>query len=73
MIGPFLIAFEITFEQVRKKEELQNRKHDEEFNQDNPPEFPSPGHIPKALQIETEYFFKHAIKDRQPKAETERD
>jgi len=54
--GPFLVTVEITFQQVREKEEPEDGKHDEKFEQDDPPEFFSPGHSPEAIVIESENF-----------------
>jgi hypothetical protein len=59
VVAPFLIRFEIPFQQIRKKEELQDGEHDEQFNQDDAPQFPAPGHVPEALNVEPENFFHH--------------
>ena len=59
MIAPLLITVEIPFQDIGKEEEPQNGKHDKEFDQDNPPQFPAPGHVPEAFIIEPEYFLEH--------------
>ena len=61
VIGPFFITVEITFQQIGKKEESQNGKHNEKFDQDNGPESPTPGHPPEPIQIEIIDFFEHLI------------
>jgi len=59
MIGSFLIAAEIAFQQIGEKDEPENGKHDKKFNQDDPPELPPPGHPSEAIIIEIEYFSEH--------------
>jgi len=61
MRGPFLITIEIAFQQIGEKEEPEDGKHDKEFKQDNAPEFPSPGHLPEAIIVESENSFEHWI------------
>ena len=61
MRGPFLITIEIAFQQIGEKEEPEDGKHDKELEQDNAPEFPSPGHPPEAIVIESENSFEHWI------------
>ena len=62
MGSPFLVAFKIPFQQVRKKEEPEDDKHDEKLDQYNAPEFFSPGHVPESLKIESENLPQHKIK-----------
>ena len=59
--GPFLITVEITFQEIGEKENPEDGKHNEEFNQDNTTESPAPGHLPEAIVIESEYFSEHWI------------
>jgi hypothetical protein len=61
MSGPLLIAVKIAFQQIRKKEEPEDHKHDEQLNQDDPPEISAPGHPSEAVRIESEYFPKHSV------------
>jgi hypothetical protein len=62
MIGPFLIAVEVTLQQIRKEKEPENGKHDKKFYQDDPPEFAPPGHAFEAIKIESEDFPEHCTK-----------
>ena len=59
--GPLLITVEITLQQIGEKEKPEDGKHDKEFYQDDPPEFSTPGHLSKAIVIESEKLFEHRI------------
>jgi hypothetical protein len=60
MSGPLLIAVKIAFQQIGKKEESEDHKHDEKLQQDDPPEISSPGHPLEAVHIKPEDFSKHS-------------
>jgi hypothetical protein len=57
--GPLIITVEITFQEIGKKEEPQNGKHNKELQQDNSPKPSTPGHLSEAIKIKSEYFFEH--------------
>jgi hypothetical protein len=59
IIGALLITAEITFQQIREKEEPEDGKHDKKLEQDNSPEIPAPGHLPETIVIEFEDFLEH--------------
>jgi hypothetical protein len=59
IIGPLLIAVEIAFQQIGKKEDPENGKHDKKLDKDDPPKFAAPGHFPEAFGIENKNFSKH--------------
>jgi hypothetical protein len=53
MITPFLVGFEIRFQKIGKKEQLENHKHNEQLDQDNDPNLSPPvAHVFKSLDIE---------------------
>jgi hypothetical protein len=57
VIASLLIAVVLFLKDVRKKEEPEYAKHDKKFNQDDPPEPSSPGHIPESIGIKFDYSF----------------
>lgn len=59
MRSPLLITVEITLQEIGKKEEPEDGKHDKEFNKNDPPEFSPPGHPFEAIIIESENFPEH--------------
>lgn len=59
MLASFRIAVKILLQDIGEKEELQDGKHDEELDQDDPPEFPAPGHVPETVIIEVKDLFEH--------------
>jgi hypothetical protein len=61
IIAPLFIALEVPLQQIGKEKEPQHSKHDKEFDQDNSPKFPAPGHVPESLVIKTEYPFDHDL------------
>jgi hypothetical protein len=54
MITTLLIGFKVGFQNVGEEKEAEDRKQDEEFDQDDRPEFPPHRHGRKALVIKTE-------------------
>jgi hypothetical protein len=44
---------------MRKKEQLQNDKHDNQLDKDNFPQRPADSHLPKAVTIKMVNFHKH--------------
>jgi len=59
MPGPFTVRIKISFQEVGEKEDAQDHKHNEELDQDDPPELPAPGHAPESVTIEPEYPAGH--------------
>ncbi len=57
MVTSLLVALKLSFQYIREKEEPEDGKHDKKLNQNDPPEFLSPGHIPKTTIIETDCPF----------------
>jgi hypothetical protein len=51
MVGPLFIGLKIRFKIIRKKEQLQDGKHDQEFDEDNLPQGPAHRHGLKAVPI----------------------
>jgi hypothetical protein len=52
MFASFLIGFKVAFQKIREKENFQNDKHDEQFDNDNQPNLPAPvAHVFKAADI----------------------
>jgi hypothetical protein len=62
MGSPFLIAVKIPFQQVGKKEEPEDDKHDKKLDQYDPPDFFPPGHSPETLIIKSENLPQHKFK-----------
>jgi hypothetical protein len=66
MIASLLITAEIPLQKIREKEQPQNGKHDEKLDQDDPPQFPAPGHSPESIIIEPENFSYHLKYNNKP-------
>lgn len=57
MIASIGIVFKICIQKIGKKEDFQDNKHYEKFNQDYRPNQFSPfRHVGKSLSVEPEYF-----------------
>lgn len=50
-----LLAAGHLIQEVGEEEELQEHKDDEEFQQNQYPECPAPGHVAKTLQVKSAY------------------
>ena len=59
MVTAFLITVEFLLQNIRKKEEPENGKHDKQFYQDDPPQLSAPGHAPETFKIKPEYLSEH--------------
>lgn len=54
MVTAFAVVPEIGFKEIGEKENFQDDKHDEQFNQDNQPDLFAPGwHFTKTFGIKT--------------------
>jgi hypothetical protein len=62
MLAAFLIAFKFLLQYIRKKEKPENSKHDKQFNQDDAPEFFSPGHGLETIAVKPINPFNHDLK-----------
>ena len=51
MISLFLVIGEMRVEIIWKKEKFQHREHDEEFNEDNPPQLAADHHGTKTVPV----------------------
>ena len=63
MVASLSVTAEISFQNIGKEEEPKDGKHDKQFYKDDPPEFPSPGHIPEAIVIKPDYLLYHGRVD----------
>jgi hypothetical protein len=61
MIGTLLVTVKITLKEVGEKEKLQDGEHDEQFDQYDPPQLSSPGHVLKTLVIKPECLSNHQV------------
>ena len=59
VIAPLFIAVEITFQQVREKEKPEYGEHYKQFDQDDSPKLPAPGHASESIIIEPECLSNH--------------
>ena len=59
MIASLFVIFEIPFQNIREKEELQYGKHDKQLDQNDPPQLLSPSHVSETLRIEPYNFLDH--------------
>jgi hypothetical protein len=51
MVGPLFIGLKMSIKIVGKEEQLQDSKHDKEFNQDNLPQRPAYSHGPESVPV----------------------
>jgi hypothetical protein len=61
MIGPLLIIDKISGQKIGKKEQLKNRKHNNQLDDNNFPECFAEGHAAKTITIECIYFLETLI------------
>ena len=61
MITPFFIGFEVRFQEIRKKEKLQNQEDNHQLDDNNGPELFTNGHILKTLVIKEENIGKKSF------------
>jgi hypothetical protein len=59
VVTTILITLKLFFQNIWKKEELENGKHDKQFDQNDPPEPPPPGHGSEPIIVKPEYPFDH--------------
>jgi len=59
VIASLLISAKLFLKDIREKENAKDGKHDKKFNQNNPPQFPSPGHFPETIHVKPVYPFYH--------------
>ena len=52
MVGPLLIRLELRIQEIRKKEQLQDNKHEKKLNKYNLPQGPPDGHPAKTVTIQ---------------------
>ena len=62
MVAAFFIALKLLLKYVGKKEKPEDGKHDKKFNQDDTPEFFTPGHGPETIPVKPKYPFYHDLK-----------
>lgn len=59
MLASLLVGVPVFVQKILEKKDLQNSKHNKEFNDDNYPDLSSPvRHVPEAIIIKMEYSFK---------------
>ena len=61
MITSFLISIEILLQNIWKEKYFQNQEHDKNFQEDDCPQRPSPGHTPKTIVVEQKNTFYHKL------------
>jgi len=61
MVAAFLITLKLLLKYIGEKEETKDCKHDEKLNQDDTPEFFTPGHGLETIQIKPVYPLKHDL------------
>ena len=60
MIASLLIVIEVTFQEIRKKENFKDYEHDEQFNKDYQPDLFAPTRkVRKPLSVKPESTFKN--------------
>ena len=64
MIAALLIITELLLQDIRKKEESKYGKHDKQFDKNDPPLSPAPGHVPETIIIKPEDLFEHRVNYR---------
>jgi hypothetical protein len=72
VIGTLLVGPEFLFKQIGEENQLENREHDEKFDDDDNPELPAQRHAPEAVQVELEDGFQefHGMRGSRPALRT---
>ena len=69
MLASFFVRAKVPFQHIGKEKDLKDGKHNKQFEQDDPPQFPAPGHVPETIIIKPEDRFKHKVNYRLLKLE----
>jgi hypothetical protein len=59
MVAAFLIRVKIPLKDIREEKNPEDGEQDEKLHQDDPPQPPSPGHVPETFVVEQKHPFDH--------------